>query len=524
MNHDRWFVRQGEVIRIHPLAALDLHTLQKEAMERKGLAFTPSDLWETRTWVLEVLDDLIRAGDFNALAIREQLSTSFFDTSTSHRITLGKVKEYEMRMKGALQHLANAFPYKAKLLLDRARLVEYVVGERVRTPEGLGSVISCQPDLMYQVHLDGDGVNGSIKEFAQSMLEPAPSSYQKTAAPDLDLFKLLRNNLKPNPKFLPAVIFQLDTLRCMTMFQKLLSEIEEAEAAEFPDYYQKIQERNAKVAKKREEICQTIASLEQTLSQQVKTKDTRTAADREKMVHRLNELREELTRHQFQDETKPHEQFTYVPLSKQLARSDYESIIQDVSGADTEGRRTFEHKMPANHPFLRALRRGIGIYIENGIHSYRQHVQRLAQEGKLAVVFSDSSLAYGVNMPFSSCIFAGDCLQLSPLLAAQMTGRAGRRGLKSGAHLIFGGMYFFRIRELAQAHIPAIQGKKPIFPTIALSGKLSQRDYPAQPITHRRLEHITTKWKGNHYEFLGHPFFKGVGSNSFFSNTCNFVP
>lgn len=501
MNHDRWLVRQGEVMRIHPLAALDLRTLQKDAMEQKGLAFTPSDLWETRCWILEVLDDLISTGDMIALAIREQLSTSFFEMSTSHRITLRGVKEYETRMKGALQYLANAFPQRAKLLLDRARVLEYVVGERVRTPEGLGSVISCQPDFVYQVQLDGDGAHGRIEEFAQSVLEQAPYADQRTAAPDLDLFKLLRNNLKPNPRFLPAVIFQLDTLRCMTMFQKLVSEIEGAEAREYPDYYQKIQERNTKVAKKREEICQKIASLEQTLSQQVKTKDTRTAADREKMVHRLNELREELTRHQFQDETKPHEQFTYVPLFKQLVRSDYESIIQDVSGADSEGRRTFEQKMPANHPFLRALRRGLGIYIENGIHSYRQHVQRLAQEGKLAVVFSDSSLAYGVNMPFSSCIFAGDCPQLSPLLAAQMTGRAGRRGLKSGAHLIFGGMYFSRIRELAQAHIPAIQGKKPIFPTIALSGKLSQRDYPAQPITQRRLEHMTTKWKGKNHGF-----------------------
>ena len=53
----------------------------------------------------------------------------------------------------------------------------------------------------------------------------------------------------------------------------------------------------------------------------------------------------------------------------------------------------------------------------------------LAQKGRLAVVFSDSALAYGVNMPFRSCIFCGDMGEnLTPLIAQQMQGRAGRRG------------------------------------------------------------------------------------------------
>ena len=35
-------------------------------------------------------------------------------------------------------------------------------------------------------------------------------------------------------------------------------------------------------------------------------------------------------------------------------------------------------------------------------------MQKLASKGKLAVVISDDSLAFGVNMPFRTCIFCGE--------------------------------------------------------------------------------------------------------------------
>jgi len=68
-------------------------------------------------------------------------------------------------------------------------------------------------------------------------------------------------------------------------------------------------------------------------------------------------------------------------------------------------------------------------------------VQILAQQGFLAVVFSDDALAYGVNMPFRSCIFCGDMgPALTPLIAQQMQGRAGRRGMDVQGNIIYLGM------------------------------------------------------------------------------------
>ena len=53
------------------------------------------------------------------------------------------------------------------------------------------------------------------------------------------------------------------------------------------------------------------------------------------------------------------------------------------------------------HALMRGLRRGIGLFIrEVSFPAYRRAVMRLASKGELAVVISDDSLAFGVNMPF----------------------------------------------------------------------------------------------------------------------------
>jgi hypothetical protein len=47
----------------------------------------------------------------------------------------------------------------------------------------------------------------------------------------------------------------------------------------------------------------------------------------------------------------------------------------------------------------------------------------LASKGRLAVVISDDSLAFGVNMPFRTCVFCGEMSgELDELMAQQMSG------------------------------------------------------------------------------------------------------
>ena len=65
------------------------------------------------------------------------------------------------------------------------------------------------------------------------------------------------------------------------------------------------------------------------------------------------------------------------------------------------------------------------------------------------MVVSDDSLAFGVNMPFRTCVFTGEMNgELTPLMAQQMSGRAGRRGLDTQGNLVYVGSRASFIRSL----------------------------------------------------------------------------
>lgn len=103
----------------------------------------------------------------------------------------------------------------------------------------------------------------------------------------------------------------------------------------------------------------------------------------------------------------------------------------------------------------------------------------LAQKGRIAVVFSDAALAFGVNMPFRSCVFCGDMGdKLTPLIAQQMQGRAGRRGMDVQGNVIYLGMEWPYIENLMLGQISKVVGKEPRYPIIALQEALAaSNDY-----------------------------------------------
>jgi hypothetical protein len=137
-------------------------------------------------------------------------------------------------------------------------------------------------------------------------------------------------------------------------------------------------------------------------------------------------------------------------------------------------------KVDISHALIRGLRRGIAIYTnEVGFSCYRRQVQMLAQKGRIAVVFSDSALAYGVNMPFRSCMFCGDMGEdLTPLIAQQMQGRAGRRGMDVQGNIIYLGMEWQYIENLMLGQISQVTGKEPRYPIMALQHALAASNNP----------------------------------------------
>merc|ERR1712151_530587 len=174
-----------------------------------------------------------------------------------------------------------------------------------------------------------------------------------------------------------------------------------------------------------------------------------------------------------EDTTKPHDKYELSSAGKRLSFNEVEDIITDMKKAG--------EAVDINQALIRGLRRGIAIYTnEVGFACYRRQVQMLAQKGRIAVVFSDSALAYGVNMPFRTCVFCGDMgNDLTPLIAQQMQGRAGRRGMDVQGNVIYMGMDWPYIENLMLGQISQVTGKEPKYPLLSLVGALAASNDPS---------------------------------------------
>merc|ERR1719491_1819826 len=253
---------------------------------------------------------------------------------------------------------------------------------------------------------------------------------------------------------LPAVAFQLDTYGAFSMFKTLLGRLESEQVAEFPDYRKGL----IKLARDKAQMRKVAAGNASRVNAAEAEEDAKPGFADESLTQ--------------EDTTKPHDKYVLSSAEKRLGFYEVEDIISDMKKAG--------EKVDVNHALIRGLRRGIAIYTnEVGFSCYRRQVQMLAQKGRLAVVFSDEALAYGVNMPFRSCVFCGDMGDsLTALIAQQMQGRAGRRGMDVQGNVIYLGMEWPYIENLMLGQITNVTGKEPRYPTMALQEAIAASNDP----------------------------------------------
>jgi len=253
---------------------------------------------------------------------------------------------------------------------------------------------------------------------------------------------------------LPAVAFQLDTYGAFNMYKTLLARLESEQIAEFPDYRRDL----IKLAREKAQMRKVAAGNADRVNQAEAEEDAKSGFTDDLNIQ--------------EDTTRPHDKHVLSPAGKRLSYNEVEDIMADMKKSG--------EKVDINHALIRGLRRGIAIYTnEVGFSCYRRQVQMLAQKGRLAVVFSDSALAYGVNMPFRTCIFCGDMGdKLTPLIAQQMQGRAGRRGMDVQGNVVYLGMEWPYIENLMLGQISMVTGKEPRYPLIALQQALAASNNP----------------------------------------------
>lgn len=178
----------------------------------------------------------------------------------------------------------------------------------------------------------------------------------------------------------------------------------------------------------------------------------------------------------------PHPDFILTPMGFRLSALEFKEIKWQL-------RYELSEHSEDGHALVRSLRRGLGLYLQGLPAAYLRVVQTLAQAGRLALVLSDTSLAYGVNMPFRTCIFAEDSGTdiLTALMVQQMAGRAGRRGLDRQGNIVFTGMTWDRIQTLMRGLLPDVVGaQESRVPTLALGA------YCSDKLSHAQLVKMTS--------------------------------
>ncbi|KAG7400406.1 putative ATP-dependent RNA helicase ddx60 [Phytophthora boehmeriae] len=439
--------KRQEMVYLHPCAGVTLEYLTSIGFDAGDLAFTPRDafaLWQAmeKFYPAQLIEDVDPHKFFEledeveavapATATKKKEKASKKDKKDkkkdkkskksddddeeyvvdlgkrTHRITLMESKKYEDKIKKRLEDLASKEPKATQSLLDF-----------FAPPASL-------QDVTVELHDPRD-------------INPTSS---------VDVYALVNQLCAKN--LVPAIAFQLDSVRCRQLFNQLLASIEAAETAKYPNFREKVQleyaewEKNQSAMKKRADKVKAKGKEED---------DREAQAFEEKPPP---------------DIYAPHPDFVLTPAGSRLTATEFKEIKWQL-------RRELSEDSDDGHALVRSLRRGIAIYNQNLPAAYLRVVQALAQAGRLAVVFSDDSLAYGVNMPFRTCCFCEDTADdvLTSLMVQQMAGRAGRRGLDRQGNILFAGLSWSRIQFLMRGLLPDVSGRKSLYPTIALQKLLS---------------------------------------------------
>ena len=103
----------------------------------------------------------------------------------------------------------------------------------------------------------------------------------------------------------------------------------------------------------------------------------------------------------------------------------------------------FRFDTPFGKDLKRCLLQGIGLHHAGLLPKYRRLVERLTQQGKLAVICGTDTLGVGINVPIRTVLFTKLCKydgegtrRLSVRELKQIAGRAGRRGYDTQGHVV----------------------------------------------------------------------------------------
>lgn len=273
---------------------------------------------------------------------------------------------------------------------------------------------------------------------------------------------------------LPAIFFEKNTTTCLRIVRNFAKTLDKMEETKYPKLYSE----RLKLAK--------LASRQENKKDSEKEDSDKNSKKETKQMMGTTSLKKDkygkISVLEIKDEVieapslyEPHPDF--IMNTSQFFSSDIvESWVLSL-------KKYFPNTGEEYHFIIKLLWRGVGIYAKGLPDSYLLLVQTLACKKQLAVVFSDTSLVFGVSMPFRSVVIVRDNKtedDLDSMLFQQMVGRAGRRGLDKEGNVIFAGYSWDRIKELSISESPVVKGSNNIMYTTLHANKLSELNKTGQ--------------------------------------------
>lgn len=346
------------------------------------------------------------------------------------------------------------------LALSQGCDIPFVPQETVRLydalkPHSAALAESLQPGKFFPPLMAADGTNrpslGQVRQYGRALVQglcslPADAQQavfagfkiQPTTA-NVSLSKLVPHIMARHSSMLPMLAFSLDDTACRAEFMQLLDFLEESDDRKNAGRAERVRKERRQYEKQKR---QWQATLDRINSEQ----------------QREEYLRENPAPVAPADEDElDHEFVVGVPkVGADIADDLWAMLDFSTNFKDRVRYRAIAHQYM--EPYIRALRRGFALFTRQMPVFYLRLVQRLSQQGHLGLVISDESLAHGVNMPFRTVAFIGDHARLTPTLAQQMSGRAGRRGLDRSGNVVFMGVSEERIKELINGRLVDVVG------------------------------------------------------------------
>tara|TARA_B100000424_G_C22942574_1_gene501536 strand:+ start:271 stop:3216 length:2946 start_codon:yes stop_codon:yes gene_type:complete len=416
----RYIWNDNNLVHLHPLACADIDFVKSDNFLKNDISFTPRDSLDLYYKINKNIDDM------EFLYPANILKKGKWD-----KITLTETITVEKELKKFLNKLAKEDGNKAKDILDTYKIEE------------------------------------KYSEF--------------------NLVKLIK--LLIAKKMCPAIFFKINPINCLNIFKYIVNQLKEEQDKKYPFHYDDLELRNEYFLKYQDEFQKTKekeklskdvdieahfktieTNLENKLLQELKVKykqivnkrikkikDTKEISKKEKDFYENYYLMElEKVENQnslfYIDKDRPHPEFCFNNMG--LDSNEMRSIKRELC-------KTTKEHIDYTHPFMIGIERGIIPYFKDMELHFQIIAQTLFSQKKIPIVISDESLGYGINLPIRTVVLLGEpnIETIDPVIANQMSGRSGRRGLDNEGNIVYVGVNW---KNILRGKFYKLEGKNPI--------------------------------------------------------------